>query len=458
MNLPDWAKEIFAIFALLAVIAVVLARLPKGEIVHSPAFRRRRFLNWFPVGLTYAFLYMGRYNLNALQPTILDKKEFSTIYFWGTLTYGISFVINGPLTDRFGGKKTIILAAVGALIMNVMMGVAVTTLPHSQLVFSMSVLYAANMYFQSFGAVSIVKVNSAWFHLRERGTFGGIFGILISLGIYFAFDWSRFIIKHLTPSAVFFIPAGILVVFAVLDQILVKDSPFEAGHGELEVGDASSADDGTVLPLTTIAKRMLTNPVILVIAAVEFCSGYLRNAIMQYYPPFARQTGLGSSLVASHWGMFLCIAGIFGGMFAGSISDHVFQSRRGPVSAVLYGVMIAGALAMFGVLGNAAIGWVVLFMSLAIIGVHGMLSGTASMDFGGRKNAGLAVGIIDGFVYLGTAAEALILGHVLPEGPKAADPSGWWTWPMAIVPVAVLGFVLALRLWNAKPVTRAAAH
>ena len=43
------------------------------------------------------------------------------------------------------------------------------------------------MYFQSFGAVSIVKVNAAWFHVRERGTFGGIFGVLISLGLYLAF-------------------------------------------------------------------------------------------------------------------------------------------------------------------------------------------------------------------------------------------------------------------------------
>ena len=32
---------------------------------HSAAFRKRRFLNWFPLGLAYAFLYMGRYNLNV---------------------------------------------------------------------------------------------------------------------------------------------------------------------------------------------------------------------------------------------------------------------------------------------------------------------------------------------------------------------------------------------------------
>jgi len=46
-----------------------------------------------------------------------------------------------------------------------------------------------NMLFQSFGAVSTIKIKSFWFHVRERGTFGAIFGTLISLGVYFAFDW-----------------------------------------------------------------------------------------------------------------------------------------------------------------------------------------------------------------------------------------------------------------------------
>ncbi len=49
----------------MAAIALVLARLPKVELGHSEAFKRRRFFNWFPLGLTYAFLYMGRYNLNV---------------------------------------------------------------------------------------------------------------------------------------------------------------------------------------------------------------------------------------------------------------------------------------------------------------------------------------------------------------------------------------------------------
>jgi MFS transporter, OPA family, glycerol-3-phosphate transporter len=62
------------------------------------------------------------------------------------------------------------------------------------LVLDYSLLYAINMYFQSFGSMSIIKVKAYWFHVRERGVFGAIFGTLISMGIYFAFDWGGSII------------------------------------------------------------------------------------------------------------------------------------------------------------------------------------------------------------------------------------------------------------------------
>lgn len=467
----NWAKELLPIVILLGVILVVLRRLPRVDLGHSPAYLRRRFQNWFPVGMTYAFLYMGRYNLKACEGLLFNKQQFSTIYFWGTLTYGFSFLLNGPLTDRLGGRATIIIAALGALAANIAMGVlAMTHIPSAAvgagipvperegLVGVFAALYAVNMYFQSFGAVSIVKLNAPWFHLRERGTFGGIFGILISLGLYFAFDWSKMIRNALPVPWVFFIPAAILGVFAVADFFLVRDTPSLAGHKDFDLGDATEPDKGRPDPVFEVAAKMFRNPVILTIAVIEFCSGYLRNAIMQYYPSYARETHAGS-FVMEHWGMLLCVAGISGGVVAGVISDRIFHSRRGPVSAVLYGVMILGSLLMFPALGTPAIGWTVVIMSLAIIGVHGMLSGTASMDFGGKRNTGVAVGLIDGFVYLGTAAEALVLKAVLPKDAVANAPANWWTWPAAILPLAVLGFVLALRVWHATPQrSSAAAH
>lgn len=450
-------SELLPIVILLGVIAVVSLRLPRVELGHSPEFRRRRFLNWFPVGLTYAFLYMGRYNLtvckNALGQ-VMTKEDFGTIFSIGTVVYGVAFVINGPLTDRWGGRRTIMLSAVGAAVSNIAMGVVLLSGRRDALVSVLAPLYALNMYFQSFGAVSIVKVNAAWFHLRERGTFGGIFGILISLGVYFAYDWGQFIVDHAPVHWVFFVPAALLLTLAVFDAWLVRDTPGQAGQADFDTADASSGDDGPRLSVRQVGLQMLKHPVIMTIALVEFCSGYLRNAIMQWYPIMAKETGVAKAFVASHWGMMTCVAGILGGVFAGVISDRMFQSRRGPVSAVLYGGMLLGTGAMFAVLTTPLLGWLVVFMSLCIIGVHGMLSGTASMDFGGKKNVGVAVGLIDGFVYLGTGLQAYVLGRVLPKDAAAKVTDNWWAWPLVMVPAALVGLLLATRVWNAKPKPR----
>ena len=85
-----------------------------------------------------------------------------------------------------------------------------------------------------------------------------------------------------------------------------------------------------------------------------------------------------------------------------------------------------------------------------------MLSGTASADFGGKKNAGVAVGLIDACVYFGTMSQSFLLGRILPEKgtPEASDLANWDVWPWAMLPVAGVGLLLALTLWNAKPVPR----
>jgi OPA family glycerol-3-phosphate transporter-like MFS transporter len=197
----------------------------------------------------------------------------------------------------------------------------------------------------------------------------------------------------------------------------------------------------------------------------------LRQAIVQWGPDFGRGVGIADSFIFRHWGMVSCLAGITGGMFAGAISDHLFDSRRSPVSAVLYGIMLTGAVLILVVLGaSPLIGWIVAFMSMAIIGVHGMLTATASADFAGKKNTGVAVGLIDGFVYLGSTVQSFLYGAHLPAAkirdaagclianPAAAKASNWSIWPIAMIPIAVIGFVLTLRIWNAKPRAGGGGH
>ncbi len=503
--MPGWLEEFLPIVILLAVVALVIARLPKvKEVTHSEAFRRRRVMNWLPLGLTYSLLYWARYNLkegshvleemtNAADEQLMTSAGFATVFGVGTVVYGFSFLINGPLTDRYGGKKAILTGAGGALVANVLMGLCSIIVRDrwegaefvgENFLTIFSILYAINMYFQSFGAVAIVKVNAPWFHVRERGVFGAIFGILISLGLYFAFDLSKMIIRIFGVNDageraveqsifwVFIIPAIVLGIFWVITLILVKDTPAAAGLKDFDTADASSGDEGPRLGAVKVFKMMLSNPIVMTIAAVEFCSGFLRQAIMQWGPTFAKHTNdilqLRNSFVFDNWGMMLCCAGILGGVVAGVISDHLFQSRRGPVASLLYATMLVGAIVLVFTYQTPMVGWLVIIMSMAVIGVHGMLSGTASMDFGGSKNVGIAVGIIDGFVYLGTAAMALTYGLLLPEeelvervneegeivtaiGGPTTNPDNWISWPIAMIPIALIGLLLATRVWNATP-------
>jgi OPA family glycerol-3-phosphate transporter-like MFS transporter len=481
--MPIWFEKFLPILILLIVVGVVIARLPKLDIGHSDAFRRRRVMNWLPLGLTYAFLYMGRYNVTVSKRAfgdilhdgspLMTNQDFATIFFWGTLIYGCSFLLNGPLTDRIGGKKAILIGAAGSAVMNGIMGFVTWSVINggsnsesiaTNLTAIFSFLYAINMYFQSFGAVAIVKVNAPWFHLNERGVFGAIFGILISLGIYFAFDWGYMIVDHLDLEYVFLIPTMLLAIFWVIVVMVVRDTPGEAGFEDFDTADASSGDDGPQMGSIEVFKKMLTNPVIVTIACVEFCSGFLRQAIMQWFRSFAKQTdealSLNSSFVTENWGILLCCAGIMGGVLAGIISDRVFQSRRGPVAGILYGVMLLGSIFLYFTYQESYVGWTVIAMSMCVIGVHGMLSGTASMDFGGKKNVGIAVGIIDGFVYAGTAVMAVTYGWLLPDDTSgaSANPDAWVWWPGAMIPVSLIGLLLALRIWNAKPKTSKTVH
>ena len=599
-------------------------------IQHTTAYRRRRFLNWFPMGLTYAFLYMGRYNLTVAKNALGDlmtKEDFGLIFGIGTAVYAISFLINGPLTDKLGGKKAILFAAFGSGLMNLFMGLFVRGLivdPGSVtlgLTTTLSVLYAMNMYFQSAAAVAIVKVNAHWFHVRERGGFSGIFGTMISSGIFFAFTVNSWVLGWTdgwgphggaAPWWVFLLPSILLFIMGLFELVVLRDKPGQAGHEDFDTGDASSGESDDVR-LFQVIKRIFTNPIILTVAAIEFCTGVIRNGVMHWFPIYTKEVWalpsdhalrngswgewwivavmfaaaavlftlstrtsgkrkatllISGALVAlapfmqAGWGGLLFVAGVIGANVAGWVSDLFFQSRRAPAAGGLYLLLaICMGVAIFTLGGSTnRVGWVeegrvplkvgdlvlavagngdiddwsdvtrtvkcipsrcegegvrwdterclctskprttdpgirvsagtielvveregkrlelsmsdpkttaragdarklaagpeltlwpfflgilMFLISLGVIGTHGLLSGTATMDFGGRKGAATAVGMIDGFVYLGTAVQSVSLGYITSRD--------WFFWPIFLFPFTVLGFVLLLRIWHAKP-------
>jgi MFS transporter, OPA family, glycerol-3-phosphate transporter len=464
----------------ICLVVIIGLYFYNNPLRHSRKFMVRRFINWFPLGMTYAFLCMGRYNVIVSKDALsaMSKTDLGIIFGVGTWTYALSFLINGPLIDKkLGGKRGIIIAAIGASLANIALGVLTYLIVVKHLkvnfAFSFSVLYAINMYFQSYGAMSIIKVKAYWFHVRERGIFGAIFGTLISFGIYFAFDWGASIIamtranpaapsgwlqellrKLFVPAgsavnatwAVFFVPAAILIVWVLLDLWLIKDTPEDAGFPHLDTCDASSGQMHVEFSVFDLLKKIFASRVMILIALIELTSGVFRYSMTEWYRIFAQEKSpLAAAFFLKHWGLLLCLFGVVGGFAGGIISDKFFQSRRGPPAALLCGFVLIIALVMAAVLFSmpVAVGWAAVLIAMASIGITSLMSGTAATDFGGRKATATCSGIVDGFAYLGSGLQSLCLGVITTHS--------WQWWPIFLMPFAIVGIIISIKIWKELP-------
>ena len=184
------------------------------------------------------------------------------------------------------------------------------------------------MYFQSFGAVSIVKVNANWFHVTERGGFSGVFGTMIASGIFLAFTGNAIVAqagagRRAAPrrrwgwsGSCSRSRARSWAVIFVVELFLLRDRPSEAGQRDFDTGDASSGDTSdTPIPTLELFKRIFTNRVIMTIALIEFCTGVLRNGVMHWFPIYATEIW---ALPSEH--------GLQGGILLSAIRDWSWRS------------------------------------------------------------------------------------------------------------------------------------
>ena len=424
-----------------------------GRVSHSKAFRHRRALNWLVLGFTYSVMYMGRYNLSLANPILSKTYGWSKTQVGGIITpallaYGVFAIFNGPLSDRMGGRKAMLIGAVGTMFFNIFFGLGAYfgfLGKGSLLIGYFATIWMSNSYFQSFGAVSLIKVNSAWFHISERGVFSAIFGSMIQMGRALIFMAGPFLVLVLPWQWLFFVPALGVGAMAVLTYLFVQNSPEQCGFQRLNVQDASTGEADNV-SMKYVMKKIFTNPVTISIAAAEFCTGFVRQGFEQWFPRYmveVQKLPLNSGVFKKN-ALAVVFAGVLGAVLAGTLSDWVFKGRRTPVAFFGY---LAQAICLFIVWKAPSVNWVVgafVVNSCAISMVQSMLSGTASMDFGGRNAAATAAGLFDGMQYIGGSFVGLGMGWML-------DRYGWVSWGPSMIAFSLIGLVLMLVFWNARP-------
>jgi sugar phosphate permease len=431
-------------------------------IRHSPGFRRRRGLNWTALGLMYASYYMCRYNFRYATPGMVDEFGFSTtdiadIFGVWALAYGTGQLINGLISDRIGGKRCMLIGAVATIIINLTFGFS--SLVSNFATFALLALL--NGYFQAYGAPGMVKINAAWFHRTERGTFAGIFGGMIQLG--------QIAINNLAPAIiggiaiggyliggsneewrwVFRIPPLFTVAAALFMALAAKQSPDEAGYpGEIE--DEIDNSEGVTVTLAQSFRTIFTHPLVWFYAVAYACTGAVRHSSDQLSILYFEEQ-LGLDLENPTQAIFITmtlipIVAFLGSLSSGIVSDKFFKGHRAPVAMVLYFfealvIGISAVILLVGLVGPSQMGifvgcLILIMISLTVNSTHSIVGAAAPMDIGGKKMAGFAAGVIDSFQYYGAAISLFITGRVLDA---TKETHGWLFWYVIMAAFGIIG-------------------
>jgi sugar phosphate permease len=436
-------------------------------IHHTPGFRRRRGLNWFALGLMYATYYMCRYNFRYATPGMVDefgfdKTQIADMFAIWSLAYGTGQLINGLLSDRIGGKTSMLIGATGTILINLIFGFS--SFVSSFATFSLITLM--NGYMQSFGAPGMVKINAAWFHRTERGTFAGIFGGMIQLGQIAINNLAPLIIAGFTIGMytiggsnaewrwVFRIPPLFTAAAAVFMAFAAKPSPDEAGFPN-EIEDEIDNTSGVTVSITDSFRTIFTHPLIWFYAVAYACTGAVRHSSDQLaILYFVEQLGLDleNPTKAIYITMTVIpLVAFLGSLGSGIISDKFFRGRRAPVAIVLYlfeafVIAASAVILMAGLVDATATGvfigcTILILISLTVNSTHSIVGAAAPMDIGGKKMAGFAAGVIDSFQYYGAALSLAITGRVLDA---TKEQFGWLFW---YVIMAGFGLIGGFSMW-----------
>lgn len=406
------------------------------------SFIARRRMNWLWLAFLYGSFYALRYNLSLANKPIRDefgftKAQFGTILTATYIAYAVGQFINGPLVDRFGGKRTMIFGAIGTIIANVLFGLNAYT----GLINLFVAVWILNGYMQAYGSPGNHRVNCHWFGVEERGTFSGLFSAVVYMGRFFIMLAGPVIIAYCHWKWIFFVPAVIACFVVIGMHFFVKETPNEAGF-ELDCAD-SKLKKGEKVDFFTSFRIILRNKTMWIMGLAYFSTGVVRNGLEQWFPSYLQEVHNipQGSVEFGAQAILMPIAALAGAITAGVLSDKVFNSRRGPVVAIMYFAQAALLILFMFAVSPAWCGAIIIALSFMFSGPHSLIGNAATLDLGGKEAVGTATGFFDAMQYIGAALVGVGMG-------KLIDVFGWQAWGPSLIVFALSGGLLMCFVWK----------
>ena len=388
--------------------APVIDPLPKERV--DKEYKKLRLQVFLGIFIGYAGYYLVRKNFSIAMPALeqmgFDKADLGWALSAVSIAYGISKFVMGTVSDHSNARVFIPLGLIASAVIMTVMGLIPWTVSSLSIMLMFCILFV-NGWVQGMGWPPCGRVMVHWFSVRERGVKMSIWNIAHNVGGALMAPLAVFGITIFGVwGGAFYFPAMVAVVIAVIAYLLVRDTPQSCGLPPIELykpeecTQAYSAEQEKELSTKEILfGHVFNNKLLWIIAFANAFIYFVRYGVLDWAPMYLEQVKH-MDLANSSWSYFAFeIAGIFGTILCGWLSDKVFKGRRGPVT-IIYMLLVMLAVYIYWNSASA----MVTNVAMAAIGflIYGpvMLIGVSALDLVPKKAAGTAAGFTGLFGYL----------------------------------------------------------
>ncbi|MCL6518522.1 MAG: MFS transporter [Armatimonadetes bacterium] len=419
-------------------------------------YERWRYTTFAVTWITYAGFYLTRQSFSAAKAGIIEdplvhvsKSMLGVVDAAYLIAYAIGQFIWGVAGDRFGCRKVVLTGILLSIVAGFAMGVSSVILLFGIFSFAQGIAQAS-------GWAPLTKNIGCWFSQKERGRIYGWWCSNYSIGPMIATPFAGYMAEHFTNwRYAFFIPAATFLLIWFLALAFQRNKPEDVGLVGIEEYHCECSTDLVAPKENSEDKesswegicKAFKNLMVIRLAVVYFLLKPTRYALILWGPLMVKEKlgkGMGESALIS---ALFTAAGPLGVLFAGYASDKLFNARRVPICVISL-ILLAIITCLFDILTHSRSPFVMGLMLFAIgfllFGPDSILVATAAVDFGTKRGASTAVGLINGFGSAGA-----VLGGSLPG--LISEKFGWGALFYSLAACSFVAGALLLPKWNAVP-------
>jgi len=426
------------------------AGIPVSEI--DRLFRKHRVRVMLAITLGYGFIYTCRLGLSIVKKPLIDNGIFTVEelgLIGAALLYGYAFgkFFNGFLSDHFRPRVFFTAAIFISAVINLFMG-------FSTLVWLSVVLWVLNGWFQGMAAPSAVISITNWFSIHERGRRYGLWNASHSIGEGLTFYVIAAAVAAYGWQYGFILPGLICLAVSMWVFTMLRDSPASIGLPTIHEWVGEETEEDREKPTWQTQKVVFGIGAIWIVALSSGLMYVTRYAINSWGILYLQEIRGFSLLDAGFFLAVNTVAGIFGSIAYGYVSDKLFDARRPPANLIFAVVEVLALLIIFyGPTNGITLAFAFAAYGFTLSGLMASLGGLFAVDIAPRGATGAAMGLVGVFSYLAAATQDVISASLIGAGVSTVDGVQVYNFDNAVVfwiGASVLSLVLAASLWSTR--------